>query len=80
MEICFSSYTRERLFTDHPCAREMPRTLLDVFVSIEMTGQSVEFEQKFNYRHPMYKVLEYMWQFDIHKQALKVRPCHKPLK
>ncbi|XP_017794147.1 PREDICTED: ubiquitin conjugation factor E4 A [Habropoda laboriosa] len=41
--------------------------LLKVFVSIEMTGQSVEFEQKFNYRRPMYVVMEYLWKLPEHR-------------
>jgi hypothetical protein len=41
--------------------------LLQVFVSIEMTGQSVQFEQKFNYRRPMYIVMDYLWQIVEHR-------------
>ncbi|CAF3991219.1 unnamed protein product, partial [Rotaria sp. Silwood1] len=45
--------------------------LLDVFVSIELTGQAVAFEQKFNYRRPMYVILEYLWKFDKHREQVK---------
>lgn len=41
--------------------------LLQVFVSIEMTGQSVQFEQKFNYRRPMYIVMQYLWKLPEHR-------------
>lgn len=41
--------------------------LLQVFVSIEMTGQSVQFEQKFNYRRPMYVVMQYLWKLPEHR-------------
>lgn len=41
--------------------------LLHVFVSIEMTGQSVQFEQKFNYRRPMYIVMDYLWKITEHR-------------
>lgn len=41
--------------------------LLYVFVSIEMTGQSVQFEQKFNYRRPMYIVMGYLWKLPEHR-------------
>lgn len=34
--------------------------LIHVFVSIELTGQSVAFEQKFQYRRSIYAVLEYL--------------------
>ena len=43
-----------------------------MFVSIEMTGQAVEFEQKFNYRRPMYLILDYIWEMELHQQALQV--------
>lgn len=46
-------------------------SLLNVFVSIEMTGQSVQFEQKFNYRRPMYIVMDYLWQNEEHKEKFK---------
>jgi len=47
-------------------------SLVSVFVSIEMTGQGVEFEHKFKYRQPMYVALEYIWRIDSHRSALKV--------
>ena len=52
---------------------QLAATLLHVFVSIEMTGQGVEFEQKFNYRRPMYTILEYIWEIQVHRDAIKVR-------
>lgn len=48
-------------FVLHPCASYVSEALLNVFVSIEMTGQSIQFEQKFNYRRPMYELIEYLW-------------------
>jgi len=35
--------------------------LIHVFVSIELTGQSVDFYQKFPYRRSIYAILEYLW-------------------
>uniref|UniRef100_T1JL90 Ubiquitin conjugation factor E4 A n=1 Tax=Strigamia maritima TaxID=126957 RepID=T1JL90_STRMM len=64
-------YHREKLFTVHPHVKELVGTLLNVFVSIEMTGQSVAFEQKFNYRRPMYVVMDYIWKIEIHRQSFK---------
>lgn len=66
-----SSVYREKLFTRHLFINEMIPTLLNVFVSIEMTGQSVAFEQKFQYRRPMYIVLDYLWKFEVHKVKMK---------
>lgn len=79
---------RERLFKDHPYISELVPTLLHVFVSIEMTGQSVAFEEKFQYRRPMYLVLDYIWNIDIHKDKMKqlakeaeefIESAHPPL-
>ena len=69
----FSSIHRENLFRRHSHITQLAPTLLHVFVSIEMTGQGVEFEQKFNYRRPMYAILEYLWEKEIHKNVIKVR-------
>lgn len=68
----YFSYHKEVLFTSHPLVNHVAEKLLHVFVSIEMTGQSVQFEQKFNYRRPMYMVLEHIWGMEVHKKAVKV--------
>lgn len=41
------------------------------FVGIEMTGQSVAFEQKFNYRRPMYIVMNYLWEIEEHAECFQ---------
>lgn len=60
-------------FVKHPCAGYISEALLNVFVSIEMTGQSVQFEQKFNYRRPMYELIDFLWNipkhFEDHEQV-----------
>ncbi|KAL6256533.1 hypothetical protein P5V15_012646 [Pogonomyrmex californicus] len=61
------TFHREQLFLTHPYRQQIIVSLLHVFVSIEMTGQSVQFEQKFNYRRPMYIVMEYLWKLDEHR-------------
>ena len=68
----FGSFQRERLFETHPMVERLSTALVSVFVSIEMTGQGVEFEHKFRYRQPMYVALEYIWRIDSHRTALKV--------
>ena len=70
--ICISSYHREALLHEHPLIENLAETLLHVFVSIEMTGQSVQFEQKFNYRRPMYVILHKIWEIEIHKNSIRV--------
>ncbi|CAF0975154.1 unnamed protein product [Didymodactylos carnosus] len=66
-----NSVLSTNIFTNHPLIDNLTRVLLDVFVSIELTGQAVQFEQKFNYRRPMYEILEYVWQFEEHRQQVK---------
>lgn len=66
---------REKLFTSHLFVEELIPSLLNVFVSIEITGQSVQFDQKFQYRRPMFIVLDYLWKFDVHKRKMNVSHC-----
>ncbi|CAH2096167.1 unnamed protein product [Euphydryas editha] len=64
-----ASFYREQLFKEHPHRLRLVPCLLDVFVGIEMTGQSVQFEQKFNYRRPMYCVMDFLWTIEEHRDA-----------
>ncbi|KAL1140342.1 hypothetical protein AAG570_000274 [Ranatra chinensis] len=64
-------FYREKLFLEHPHRAQIVESLLNVFVSIEMTGQSVAFEQKFNYRRPMYTVMDYLWGIPEHRAVFK---------
>ncbi|XP_055586147.1 ubiquitin conjugation factor E4 A [Uranotaenia lowii] len=59
------------LFQNHAHRLEIIPNLLRVFVSIEMTGQSVQFEQKFNYRRPMYAIMDYLWKIEEQKQCFR---------
>eukprot|EP00795_Rhopilema_esculentum_P013455 gene13455-4330_t len=47
----------------------LPEALLKLFVDIEFTGHSLEFEQKFGYRHHMYAVLEYIWKLPSYNKV-----------
>lgn len=58
-----------QLFHLHPDRLQIVENLLNVFVSIEMTGQSVQFEQKFNYRRPMYAIMEYLWKINEQRKC-----------
>lgn len=59
-----------KFFSEHPLSNELTTSLVNVFVSIEMTGEGVQFEQKFSYRRPMYIVLEYLWNMQEHRRRL----------
>lgn len=63
-----ASFQRQQLFEQHELADQVVPALLHVFVSIEMTGQSVQFEEKFNYRRPMYVIMKYLWSVERHKK------------
>lgn len=52
-------------------SNQIVRSLLDVFVGIEVTGESVAFEQKFNYRRPMYVAMDYLWTMEEQRQVFK---------
>ncbi|XP_075151628.1 ubiquitination factor E4A [Haematobia irritans] len=59
------------VFDNHPDRSKIVSSLLNVFVSIEMTGQSVQFEQKFNYRRPMYAIMEFLWSKEEYVQNFR---------
>lgn len=66
---------RDQLFKVHKLRNLIIPNLLNVFVSIEVTGQSVQFQEKFNYRRPMYVVMDFLWtqkeQRDCFKKLAK---------
>ncbi|XP_041979674.1 ubiquitin conjugation factor E4 A [Aricia agestis] len=64
-----ASFHREQLFKENPHRLQLVPCLLEVFVGIEMTGQSVQFEQKFNYRRPMYLVMDFLWGIEEHREV-----------
>ncbi|KAL9929061.1 ubiquitination factor E4A [Glossina fuscipes fuscipes] len=59
------------IFDSHPERLKVIPSLLNVFVSIEMTGQSVQFEQKFKYRRPMYAIMEFLWTKEEYVQCFR---------
>lgn len=69
----FQKSLSERIFLNHECSSLICESLINVFVSIEMSGQSVQFEQKFNYRRPMYELFEFLWNLPSQNSAPKYR-------
>jgi len=65
------SYQREALFQDHEHSLRVAPAILHVFVSIEETGHSVQFEQKFSYRRPMIDIIKYIWEIEAFKQKFR---------
>lgn len=64
-------FLRERLFCSYRHAAPLAEALITVFVDIEFTGDPHQFEQKFNYRRPMYPILKYMWSKDGYRESIK---------
>uniref|UniRef100_A0A8C0JM74 Ubiquitin conjugation factor E4 n=1 Tax=Canis lupus dingo TaxID=286419 RepID=A0A8C0JM74_CANLU len=66
-----SVFHRKRVFCNFPHAPHLAEALIKVFVDIEFTGDPHQFEQKFNYRRPMYPILRYMWGTDTYRESIK---------
>ncbi|KAM4652582.1 ubiquitin conjugation factor E4 A isoform 1-T2 [Discoglossus pictus] len=66
-----SVFHRQRVFCSYQHAQHLAEALIKVFVDIEFTGDPHQFEQKFNYRRPMYPILRYMWGRDTYRQSIK---------
>ncbi|WCJ25643.1 Ubiquitin conjugation factor E4 A [Euphorbia peplus] len=58
------------LFEGHQLSLEhLVRNLLQVYVDIEFTGSHTQFYDKFNIRHNIAELLEYLWQVPSHRNA-----------
>ncbi|KAM7516736.1 hypothetical protein LguiA_006319 [Lonicera macranthoides] len=58
------------LFEGHQLSLEyLVRNLLKVYVDIEFTGSHTQFYDKFNIRHNIAELLEYLWQVPSHRNA-----------
>nr|XP_012325819.1 ubiquitin conjugation factor E4 A isoform X1 [Aotus nancymaae] len=66
-----SVFHRKRVFCNFQYAPQLAEALIKVFVDIEFTGDPHQFEQKFNYRRPMYPILRYMWGTDSYRESIK---------
>uniref|UniRef100_A0AAR2JPD8 Ubiquitin conjugation factor E4 A n=1 Tax=Pygocentrus nattereri TaxID=42514 RepID=A0AAR2JPD8_PYGNA len=64
-------FQRQRVFCSYCHAPHLAEALITVFVDIEFTGDPHQFEQKFNYRRPMYPILKYMWGEDSYRESIK---------
>ncbi|KAK2987861.1 hypothetical protein RJ640_025628 [Escallonia rubra] len=58
------------LFEGHQMSLEyLVRNLLKLYVDIEFTGSHTQFYDKFNIRHNISELLEYLWQVPSHRNA-----------
>ncbi|XP_062376861.1 ubiquitin conjugation factor E4 A [Sardina pilchardus] len=64
-------FQRQRVFCSYCHAPRLAEALITVFVDIEFTGDPHQFEQKFNYRRPMYSILKYMWNTESYRESIK---------
>ncbi|XVF60625.1 hypothetical protein PTKIN_Ptkin08bG0063200 [Pterospermum kingtungense] len=60
------------LFEGHQLSLEyLVRNLLKLYVDIEFTGSHTQFYDKFNIRHNIAELLEYLWQVPSHRNTWK---------
>ncbi|KAM0006921.1 putative U box domain, Zinc finger, RING/FYVE/PHD-type, ubiquitin conjugation factor E4, core [Helianthus debilis subsp. tardiflorus] len=60
------------LFEGHQLSVQyLVRNLLKLYVDIEFTGSHTQFYDKFNIRHNIAELLEYLWQVPVHQNAWK---------
>ena len=71
--LLFCSKVKEKVFFEHPHIEHLSEKLLHVFVTIEMRGQSVDSEMKFNYRKSMHRVIQFICDIPVHRKAIRVR-------
>ncbi|KAK2655850.1 hypothetical protein Ddye_008902 [Dipteronia dyeriana] len=65
-----SSSATATLFEGHQMSLEyLVRNLLKLYVDIEFTGSHTQFYDKFNIRHNIAELLEYLWQVPSHRNA-----------
>ncbi|KAF5958739.1 hypothetical protein HYC85_005964 [Camellia sinensis] len=65
-----SSSVTATLFEGHQLSLEyLVRNLLKLYVDIEFTGSHTQFYDKFNIRHNIAELLEYLWQVPSHRNA-----------
>uniref|UniRef100_A0A3Q3IRH7 Ubiquitin conjugation factor E4 A n=1 Tax=Monopterus albus TaxID=43700 RepID=A0A3Q3IRH7_MONAL len=64
-------FQREMVFCSYKHAPQLAEAIIIVFVDIEFTGDPHQFEQKFNYRRPMYPILKYMWSKENYRESIK---------
>lgn len=58
------------LFEGHQLSLQyLVRNLLKLYVDIEFTGSHTQFYDKFNIRHNIAELLEYLWQVPAHRNA-----------
>lgn len=62
---------QKEVFSTHRLAGgHLVTALLSIFVDIEHTGESMEFEDKFAYRLPMYEILEFLWTLPSYQASI----------
>ncbi|RDX82921.1 putative ubiquitin conjugation factor E4, partial [Mucuna pruriens] len=68
--LCSGSSATSTLFEGHELSLEyLVRNLLKLYVDIEFTGSHTQFYDKFNIRHNIAELLEYLWQVPSHRNA-----------
>lgn len=61
---------RQKIFMKFPYKGFLAVATLQLFVDIEFTGDPHQFEQKFHYRQPLYKIMRYLWGKKASREAV----------
>ncbi|EHB13275.1 Ubiquitin conjugation factor E4 A [Heterocephalus glaber] len=62
---------RKRVFCNFQYAPQLAEAPIKVFMDIEFTGDPHQFEQKFNYHHPMYPILRCLRETESYWESIK---------
>jgi ubiquitin conjugation factor E4 A len=60
----------DNLFRNISCKTELVEAIMKVYVSLEVAGEALQFEQKFNYRFPINFVLFYLLKIDAYREII----------
>eukprot|EP00092_Neocalanus_flemingeri_P031431 GFUD01034137.1.p1 GENE.GFUD01034137.1~~GFUD01034137.1.p1 ORF type:complete len:1600 (-),score=340.09 GFUD01034137.1:699-5498(-) len=60
----------DNLFDNISCKKELVLAIMKVYVSLEVTGESLQFEQKFSYRFPINFVLFYLLKIKAYRDII----------
>jgi len=61
---------REENFAKFRYVENLTHSVIKLFIDIEFTGDPHQFEQKFNYRRPLYKIMKFLWADDRGRKAI----------
>ncbi|CAK8675158.1 unnamed protein product [Clavelina lepadiformis] len=71
LQVNIPTSCREESFRNFPDIGHLAIAVIQLFVDIEFTGDPQQFEQKFDYRRPLYPILKFLWETQEGREAVK---------